>query len=104
MTNQEKKATTPLSAEDRTRAIRLQEEIVGRLEELSLITARTLGQSASAPASFTFTRVFNGSSNRPNEAELAVARQAAEDYILIKICDGSTCGCYEDPPGICYPC
>jgi hypothetical protein len=37
MAEPEKKAITPLAEEDRTRAIRLQEEIISRLVELSFI-------------------------------------------------------------------
>jgi hypothetical protein len=84
-----------LSTEDRQRMRRLTEEVRGRLEEMALITARTLGVPLSPDA----VRKF-----------VPVAAEADRPHVVhVEIIDNpdGTHGCYtefEDGSAVCEPC
>jgi len=70
---------------------RLSEEVRGRLEEMALITARTLGIEVTGDTIRKFVPVAGGT-------------DAAGLSIEIVCAPGGPCGCYSDPPGVCEPC
>ncbi len=82
-----------LRPEDRDRMQRLSEEVRGRLQEMALITTRTLGIALDSQTAVKFA---------PQELD----RGADETGMHIEIvCTPDGCGCYVDPPGICeFPC
>lgn len=87
--------SVPLRTEDRERMQRLSEEVRGRLQEMALITARTLDLELAGDSVVKFL---------PIKAEAAGAGTSGGTYIEI-ICTPAGCGCYVDPPGICeFPC
>jgi hypothetical protein len=80
-----------LSPEDLQRMRRLSEEIQGRLTEMVLILSRTLDvQFGDAPTLH----------YRP-EPEKVDEWPGGQHINLVCTPDGSVCGCYVDPPGIC---
>jgi hypothetical protein len=83
-----------LAPADRERMQRLSEEVRGRLQEMALITARTLGVAFDKDTAVKFVPVEVKAAN-----ELGVAMN------IEIICGPGGCGCYVDPPGICeFPC
>ena len=84
-----------LSVEDRQRMRRLTEEVRGRLEEMALITARTLGVPLSPGSVRKFVPVA------------AAADQAHVVHVEIIDNPDGTYGCYtefDDGSAICEPC
>jgi hypothetical protein len=76
-----------LRPDDRERMQRLAEEVRGRLEEMALITGRTLG----IPVTRDSIRKF--------------APAAADQPVIEIVCaPNGPCGCYVDPPGVCEAC
>ena len=77
-----------LSKDDSARVAQIEEGLFKGLGEVQTILAKALGgrtgQGEAAHFEATFRRVRAG--------------------YLIRICSGGQCICYEDPPGICYPC
>jgi hypothetical protein len=84
-----------LQSEDRARMQRLSEEVRGRLEEMALITTRTLGVDKKDGARVQFLPV----QLRPDESGNGTVLQ-----VLSPADEGFECVCYKDPPGICFPC
>jgi hypothetical protein len=84
-----------LKSEDRERMQRLSEEVRGRLEEMALITARTLGTDKKEGTRVQFLPV----GLRPDDSGDGVVLQ-----VLSPADEGFECICYKDPPGICFPC
>lgn len=86
-----------LKSEDQERMQRLSEEVRGRLEEMALITARTLGTDKEKGARVQFLPV----GLRPDGSENG-------DGVVLQVLspadEGFECVCYKDPPGICFPC
>jgi hypothetical protein len=80
--------TILLSAEDRHRMTRLYEEVLTRLDEMAMITARTLGMCAPVESEVLFSPVF------PGEIE------AFRSVELIRWPQGS--GCYDYRQGSCF--
>ncbi len=76
-----------LAAEDNARLTRLREEIQGRLEEARLIIERILGKQLISKA-VTIKKIFSSD------------RKIVHERLCI--CSEDYCGCWEDPPGICY--
>ena len=77
-----------LPFEDRTRMTRLYEEVVARLEEMAMITARTLRMDPGARFSIKFHPFSEG-----DEAEFTAAE-------IVSTPQG--CGCYHYRDGACY--
>src|SRR5712691_8489726 len=100
MTKQEKEKGILLSGEDRTRTVRLQEEVAGRLEELYLITARTLGQTVHNVSRLVFTWTPGVPAEGSSTDQAGLRQQAPEQTSYIKITlldDNGNCqGVYED--------
>ncbi len=93
MENQKK----ALVQEDRIRMARLYEEVDGRLEEMALITARTLGLNTSDRIS-AFERLGQAS-----QAVSSDERPIVFQGVKI-ICTSSGCGCYDYDTGECFAC
>jgi hypothetical protein len=101
----------PLVAEDRLRMARLSEEVIGRLEEMSLIIARTLGRE---PQLLKQVRLVlpaegRGSDDRssPGSGDRLTGSTSSQGRITAQMvwpAPGTSFGCYEDPPGICFVC
>ena len=83
-----------LSEDDRVRMRRLHEEVAGRFREMSLIIARTLKRKMGD--------VKIQVSSRPEDSIAPADAAASQGYIKICFCEPTGCGCWEDPPGICY--
>ena len=76
-----------LQPDDRERMQRLAEEVRGRLEEMALITGRTLGIDVG------------------NDAIRKFAPSAEDQPTIEIVCaPNGPCGCYVDPPGVCEAC
>jgi hypothetical protein len=85
---------TALAPADRERMQRLSEEVRGRLQEMALITTRTLGISMDRDTVVKFAPVETRADDDPGVVT----------NIEI-VCGPAGCGCYVDPPGICeFPC
>ena len=84
----------PLSPEDRARMSRLREEIAGRLEEMGLIVARTLGREEKGHSGLAFLRMKTASGGAKTGFE-------GTEVIHFPNCQW---GCYDHDKGICYPC
>jgi hypothetical protein len=82
------KETILLNAEDRHRMTRLYEEVLTRLDEMAMITARTLGMSVAVESHVLFSPVF------PGEIE------AFRGVELVRWPQGS--GCYDYRQGSCF--
>ncbi len=89
---QDTQKSVELSTDDRVRMRRLTEEVQGRLQEMALITSRTLD-------------IPMGSDSVVKFAPQASDLQSADGVIEVEIvCGPAGCGCYVDPPGICRVC
>lgn len=88
-----------LRPEDRERMQRLSEEVQGRLKEMGLISARTLGIEIGNDAVFKFDPVAHAQSDQP---------ATTVEVVVVALPDGHggfIFGCYQDPPGVCvFPC
>ncbi|HZD73037.1 MAG TPA: hypothetical protein VE776_03985 [Actinomycetota bacterium] len=90
-----------LRAEDRERMQRLSEEVQGRIREMALITARTLGIDLAGDTVVKFAPV------KADRASLGEGPGLGEEpgQTIEIVCGPEGCGCYVDPPGICeFPC
>jgi hypothetical protein len=103
---QERPGAVRLSADDRLRMARLYEEVAGRVMEMSLIVARTLGEDSKYARELTFVRQL-----RPPETDQEGVRDAAAArggvvFQGTEIIHFSGCqyGCYDHDGGICFPC
>lgn len=85
---QEQLESVSLSPEDQVRMSRLNEEIQSRLMEMTLITARTLGQPAP---------------DKPWISVLPNSRET-ETSISAELVVNQIRGCYDYEKGICYIC
>jgi hypothetical protein len=74
-----------LHAEDRQRMTRLYEEVLTRLEEMAMITARNLGLNPRSLLEVRFSQAENGN---PDAVEL--------------VRDAFTSGCYDYARGVCF--
>jgi hypothetical protein len=81
-----------LHPDDLFRMQRLSEEVSGRLKEMGMIVARTLGIPVDANTVFKF---------EPRPAGVVFGYPGGQHINLVCTPDGSVCGCYVDPPGIC---
>jgi hypothetical protein len=95
---QKKSEAVHLSSEDSVRMRRLYEEVVGRLEEMSLIIARTLGKSPRDRARIVFNYQLTSSEHVRPPRELRL-----KGTELIVYDDGS-CACHDYDEEMCYPC
>jgi hypothetical protein len=77
-----------LHAEDRYRMTRLYEEVLTRLEEMALITGRTLGLGPGTVFDIRFSRLAAPGSGESEAVEL--------------IRGGMTSGCYDYHRGVCF--
>jgi hypothetical protein len=77
-----------LPYEDRNRMTRLYEEVVARLEEMAMITARTLRINPAAGFSVRFSPLSEGVDEEFTAAEIVSTLQG--------------CGCYDYRQGACY--
>ncbi|MEN3310263.1 MAG: hypothetical protein V7603_6465 [Micromonosporaceae bacterium] len=83
-----------LTPDDRERMRRLSEEVRGRLQEMALITTRTLGIPLDKDTVVKFAPVTTES-----QAELGAVTN------IEIVCGPTGCGCYVEPQGICeFPC
>jgi hypothetical protein len=98
---QKREGGVPLSEEDRARMARLYEEVSGRLEEMALIVARTLGKTSEGYTEVAFKRRKRLSDTRGQGSE---RRAQAEEQTEVIHFDGCGWGCYDHGQGICYPC
>ncbi len=90
-----------LRLEDRERMQRLSEEVRGRLQEMALITARTLGIDLDSDTVVKFVPL------KVDRASLGQEPGLGEEpgQTIEIVCGPAGCGCYVDPPGICeFPC
>ncbi len=77
---------------------RLSEEVQGRLQEMALITARTLGIELDPNAVAIYDPTHRGEAlHSDGSTEIVIVASPDPD-------GGVTFGCYIDPPGICIPC
>jgi len=88
----------PLTTEDKVRMARLYEEVCSRLQEMALITGRTLGMSTDN-LDYTFRRLKNTGQAAP-QLDALIRFQGIE--IICSPTGG--CGCYDYDAGICFPC
>ncbi|MEO8369163.1 MAG: hypothetical protein ABI806_08190 [Candidatus Solibacter sp.] len=78
----------PLDADDRHRMTRLYEEVLIRLEEMAMITARVLGE----PPGFNGEVVFN-----------PIALAETDEFRAVEVLRGSQgSGCYDYSQGSCF--
>jgi hypothetical protein len=90
-TSPKRSALTPA---DRERMQRLSEEVRGRLQEMALITTRTLGIPLDRDTVVKFSPVETRA-----DGDLGVVTN------IEIVCGPDGCGCYVEPPGICeFPC
>lgn len=97
-----------LSAEDRARMTRLREEVEGRLKEMALIGARTLGIELPADAQPVFDpshhdERFAGRGGETADDDVVLGPDEAVGILIVVTTDRGRI-CYADPPGICIPC
>ena len=83
------KRQTILPSEDRIRMTRLYEEVVTRLEEMAMITARTLKLNAGAGSTIRF---------NPVSPQSRVLELAAVEIV----CTDAGSGCYDYSEGACF--
>ena len=94
-----------LSEEDRTRAIRLHEEIAGRLEELALIVGRNLGHSGRTPVGICFgSQIERLAEVLKQQPRAPVEEQRVLYHFDCFVFDDGSCGCYDNVRGLCLPC
>jgi len=87
-----------LSADDRGRMERLSEEVQGRLKEMALITARTLGVKLDPGAVPIYDPTHHGEATEADETIEVVVVAVPQPDGHFKFY------CYQDPPGICVEC
>jgi hypothetical protein len=93
MTTESNGTRVPFEPEDLARVRRLTEEAKGRLHEIGLIMARTLGHSAD-PVAVRYETRRDSAADEPTTI----------DVVIILLPDGTFC-CTQDPPGVCIcPC
>lgn len=97
MDTTEQKRDIPLSAEDRARMARLYEEVTGRVEEMALIVARTLGEDSQDHLEIAFVRRF---------VALSAQQAAASRFKGVEVIHFAGCGwgCYNHDAGTCSAC
>lgn len=77
-----------LPSEDRIRMARLYEEVLTRLEEMAMITARTLRMNAGAGSTVKFN---------------PLAEEGKVEFTSVEIvCTAQGCGCYDYREGACF--
>lgn len=84
-----------LRPDDRERMQRLSEEVRGRLLEMALIAARTVGVEMDSDTVAKFAPVRLSSAESGDGSVLQVLERAGFE---------PNCVCYIDPPGVCQPC
>ena len=78
----------PLDADDRHRMTRLYEEVLTRLEEMAMITARVLGMSPGFNGEVLFNPIASGDRNEFRAVEVLRGPQGS--------------GCYDYSQGSCF--
>jgi hypothetical protein len=99
---QKREGGVSLSEEDRARMARLYEGVTGRVEEMALIVARTLGKPSQGHTEVVYRRrkiSFDIKRGQGSEREA----MATEETEVIHF-EGCGWGCYDHGQGICYPC
>jgi len=86
----DRKAKTPISADDKARAAQLHQALLSGASGLAEVVGRTLGFEAGDVKRIDF-RNPNGSTDR------------AHVIVCFVTSDGS-CGCYDLTDGVCFPC
>lgn len=91
MTDSNGRKQVALHPDDLFRMQRLSEEVSGRLKEMGMIVARTLGMPVDTGTIFKF---------EPRPSGALYGYPGGQHIQLVCSPDG-VCGCYIDPPGIC---
>jgi hypothetical protein len=83
-----------VSEEDRIRMMRLSQEVIGRLTEMSMIVGSTMKSTPHSLSEVTFKLP------QKNGDSIHISFKSPDESVK----GGIRMGCYDDPPGICYPC